>query len=745
MLAALIVAASLFSQHIPTPMKRQLISNSLVQYFLHSYHSLRKLPDIAFLPYWFLESDLPTYSLIIDEEDLKLLESSLPTDPIGGQLSELNRISVKGTFLAGDYQDRVEVRYRGTNANHWNSLKRSWRINFKQNNFFDGMEGLNLIIPSDRGEVAELLNIYRAQKLGVLAPEMRLVRLKINMRDAGVYLANESWSPSWVERHELPTAGSLFTIDDTHPNFRKLSVFTKEGAVLWKSENQKNIEGGVHDEITTLIEILQNTNDKEFQQLAPHIIDLPKLYAWSVVSILANSSHQDDQNNSTLFFNASTGKFEPISWDTGFDISPTDAAYTESQTLARRVFSIPEFRDARNALLKNYTVHEQNLKGDLAFYDNLVKIYQGDFFRDNVKLDNNLSLISEMRLYRTAIQANFQKASHTLPENEVRIPSKETTTFTFPGAFQHLSDLLLDIDTFLARNPQFHKIDARTIGIKNIQILKNTVIIPANLRLIIRPGTTVLLDQKVSILSYSPVEAIGTPQARITIKALSPDKPFGTFLVLDTHESSSFIWISISGGSGGTINGVTSTGMLALHGDNTAEIRHATFSDTYDDDALNIKYGKAVISDSVFRNTFSDAIDIDYNDTVIERNVFQTPIGRATDPNLLGDAMDISFAKAIIRDNTVYGCSDKGISIGERSRPHIEHNTISNCSIGIAVKDQADAVIQGGAIVQNSIGISLYRKKQIFGGAHARITGVIFKDNGEEIKKDEYSSYEFTP
>ncbi|OGZ45469.1 MAG: hypothetical protein A2756_00425 [Candidatus Ryanbacteria bacterium RIFCSPHIGHO2_01_FULL_48_27] len=744
-LVALTLMGILLVPALPNSIKRPLIASQATQYFIHAYHSLRKLPDIAFFPYWFLKSDLPLYSLLIDEGDLKRLESSLPADPIGGHLGELNRVSVKGTFLAGDYQDRVDIRYRGTNANHWNSLKRSWRINFKHTNLFDGMEGLNLIIPSDRGEVAELLNIYRAQKLGVLSPEMKLIRLKINMRDAGVYLATESWSPSWVERHELPTAGSLFTIDDTDPNFRKLSVFTKEGASLWKSENQKNTDGMVHDEIAALIEIVQNTSDADFQRLAPHIIDLPKLYAWSVVNILANSSHQDDQNNSTLFFNASTGKFEPISWDIGLDTSPAPTAYTESQTLAQRVFSIPEFRDARNTLLKNYTANTQNLTDDIAFYDNLVHLYRSDFFRDNTKLDNNISLIHEMRLYRGAIEANFQNASHTLPKNETSMAPAKAGTLTLPEKFRYVPDLLLGIDAFLAVHPQFHRIDARIIGISGTQAITKTVVIPPNLQLIIRPGTTLLLGEKTNIVSYSPVEAKGTPDAPIIIKELTPGKPFGTVLILDAHGQSIFTWTSLSGGSGGTINGVTSTGMLALHGDNTAEIRHATFADTYDDDALSIKYGKAIISDSLFRNTFSDAIDLDYNDIIIERNTFQAPIGRATDPNLLGDAIDISFSKATIRDNTIYGCSDKGISVGERSRPHIENNTISNCSIGIAVKDQADAVIQGGVLTHNGVGISLYRKKQIFGGSHARITGVIFKDNGEEIKTDEFSSYESTP
>lgn len=741
----LLMAAALLFQYVPNSLKRTIIRNPFALHFIHGYHALRKLPDVVFFPYWFTASKLPVYYLAIDEQDIKTLERALPDDPLEGRLAAENRIFVKGLFTdTKGYREEVEVRYRGTNANHWNSAKRSYRINFPgRAPFEDGKEALNLIISQDRGDFIELFNNYRAHKLGLTVPEMKFVRLNINGYDQGVYISFENWSEGWLEKNALPVTGSVFTTNDAHPDFKRTSIFTTRGIDMWDNETANMAETN-RDALAALLELVEHADNEAFKKLIPHIVDLEKIYNWSIVNILARSDHQTNFNNSVLYFNTATGKFEPIPWDVGIGTAKDDI-YTDPRTLEKRIFSVPQFRAERDQRLQTYIEDEHNLADDLAFYDDLVSSYRGEFLSDNVKLQNNITFLAHSKAQRDLIREHFNNAASVLNAPAASYPggSKLVTQLSFTGGFARFAETGLSKNEFLARNPEFVSDAGAGIALPaGIHIFRSHIIIPPNLVLRIRPGAQLLLAPGAHFLSYSPVEAVGTTNAPIIIRELEAEKPYGTFLVLDSNGSSRFINVRMRGGSGGMLHGVTSTAMLGFHGNNTAEVRTSSFTHTFNDDAINAKYGSIIIADSIFGDTFSDAIDLDYNNGVVERNIFNTPIGRATDPNLLGDAMDISFSKAILRNNTVHGCTDKGISVGERSEPTLENNSIRNCPIGIAVKDLSRATIAGGTIKQNDIGVSLYRKKEIFGGGYAVLTDVQFDENKEDVVADEYSSFE---
>src|SRR3989338_197016 len=104
---------------------------------------------------------LPHYELSIDPADLQKIEDSLPKDlpsPWYGNvfLTEDAKEWVDGTLIADDREYDVKVRVRGDIFNHWAYRKKSWRIEFKDE-LFNGIKEINLIIPEDRGWIAEPL------------------------------------------------------------------------------------------------------------------------------------------------------------------------------------------------------------------------------------------------------------------------------------------------------------------------------------------------------------------------------------------------------------------------------------------------------------------------------------------------------------------------------------------------------------------------------------------------------------
>src|SRR3989338_4859074 len=173
--------------------KTKLLQNPIIQHFKHTYNSLRKLPDIFFVPYLLVDNNLPVYYLTIPVDNIMRLNSVLPEDPISGRMNSANKLFVKAIFKdkSGNYESEVKVRYRGQNANHWNSIQKSYRIEFPDDNYWNGQQVVNFIIPYDRQYYIEPVNIYRAKKFGLIDVPMEFVHLNLNGSDRGVYLMFE--------------------------------------------------------------------------------------------------------------------------------------------------------------------------------------------------------------------------------------------------------------------------------------------------------------------------------------------------------------------------------------------------------------------------------------------------------------------------------------------------------------------------------------------------------------------------
>ncbi|MFC1756618.1 right-handed parallel beta-helix repeat-containing protein, partial [Patescibacteria group bacterium] len=275
----------------------------------------------------------------------------------------------------------------------------------------------------------------------------------------------------------------------------------------------------------------------------------------------------------------------------------------------------------------------------------------------------------------------------------------------------------------------FVKTDENTIRLPSGNYYFNeTVIIPKGLELSIGAGSTIFLNA--SFISYSPVMAIGSEKLPISIKRLNPESAWGVFVVINAKGE--FNQVHFSGGSGDVIHGIYFTGMLASH-NSDVHVSNSLFENAGDDDALNIKGGKFVIKNTIFKNNSFDAIDIDFSEGEVVDSMFLNNVG------VDGDAIDLSFSEVAIIGNEIENCGDKGISIGEKSTSVVENNEIKGCQIGIAVKDSSYAKIVNSNLTENEIGISLYRKKQVFGGAKASLSNVVFESNVQDTKLDNLS------
>jgi len=303
------------------------------------------------------------------------------------------------------------------------------------------------------------------------------------------------------------------------------------------------------------------------------------------------------------------------------------------------------------------------------------------------------------------------------------------------STFNYFSKIDLTPEEFVAENKIFSVSNGNIILRKGGYYIAEDIIVPKNTLLRIEPGTRLFFKKGVSLISYSPIEAVGTEWQPIIFQSSDINKSWGVVGVLNCGEKESkFVNTRFSNGGEAYINGVYFSGMLSSYHSNL-KLADSIIENAKSEDGLNLKYAGVEITNSRFTANSSDAIDLDYATGILENNFF--------DKNG-NDGIDLSGSSVLINNNKVLSSGDKCISIGEKSENLVvSNNILDGCKIGIEVKDASTPRIIDNVIQNNEIGINAYLKKPIFiKGGLPEVYNTKFQDNGEKTKADEFSKIE---
>jgi parallel beta-helix repeat protein len=284
-----------------------------------------------------------------------------------------------------------------------------------------------------------------------------------------------------------------------------------------------------------------------------------------------------------------------------------------------------------------------------------------------------------------------------------------------------LKDLPSEMDTQSLHPWTLQKQEKETIILSgDITLNKDMIISPLD-TLVIEPGTTIKLDEGISIIAYGKVIAQGTEEEPIQFVPLT-EKPWGAIALQgEGSKGSIFSHCVFEGGSGAKYRLVHYTGMLSTY-NTQLKITDCSFrKNKVEDDAFNAKFSDVEMTRSDFEDTFGDAVDFDFSTGFIIDSHFV---------NSGNDAIDIMTSDILIAHNTLDGFGDKGISVGEKSSPSIEDNYITNGNIGIAIKDRSNTKIINTTLKDNTIGITAYEKNWRYnGGGTGTIIGADYCSN----------------
>ncbi|OGZ57334.1 MAG: hypothetical protein A2827_03555 [Candidatus Spechtbacteria bacterium RIFCSPHIGHO2_01_FULL_43_30] len=716
----------MFTKLDETPQIQELAFN-----ILQARTSLQKSANIIHFPYWFKETKLPVYNLFIDPDDIRIMDDILPQNIFSDNLDVENRVFVNAVFQSGDFLSEADVRYRGALNSHWTHAKRSLLIKFPGDKLFQKMKAIDIIVPRDRAYLMELVNNSRLKRAGLVSPNMFFAWVKINNKDAGVYLVKERFSAGWLEKNSIAPDSEIFSQVTSVDKNTPYIDFNLYEYIAWTREiNQTNQH---FEELETLFYLFRQSDEIFYKNIA-NILDLEKWYGAIAMNILAGGSHSMEANLN-LLFNSVTGKLEPLLEDIHIYEAEHNGdprkAYLTFDPITKRILENQKFyEDYQKVLLK--TVSEQNLKADLELYDQLYEQMKPEFYKDQTKYKGDIRVDITIKEMREWIMLNYKSAQKLanldkFPKfDDIYKDLEDMLDLSNRMGFENFYDISLSKSEFMKKYPAFRIFGDNIVLPRGIYAINETVIIPQNTKLIIEPDVKIYLGEGVSVISYSPIEAVAQSYNPIIINSAYPDKPWGAVAIINANEASKFQYVSMGGGSASEgINGVTFTGMLTAH-NAPLYVYDSNLSFDRDDDIINVKGSTGEIMRSKFYDSIGDAVDLDMTSGFIVQDNYFYNIGTK---QVQGDAIDISFSDALVKNNKVDKCSDKGVSIGERSNPTITGNIIENCVMGIAVKDESSAMIENNVLSHNLIGLSLYQKKDIFGGGTAIIKNNTIENN----------------
>ena len=283
-----------------------------------------------------------------------------------------------------------------------------------------------------------------------------------------------------------------------------------------------------------------------------------------------------------------------------------------------------------------------------------------------------------------------------------------------------------------------------------IYIITNDLIVPNGLRLTIGEGVNIKLMPEKSILIYGSLNISGTAENPVLVTSHEYNSRWGAICFNNPIDTSYISYTEISGASNGHNSEDFKASISSLNSnliiDNivienivvpvfinggSIKMTNSIISCEYTCDYINVvNSSDVIVSSSYFfgsNRPDTDAIDFDnVLNGVIENNKIYHFSG------LNSDAIDIgeNSNDILIQGNNIYHIADKAVSVGQNSTVMINDNLIVQCGIGVALKDNSQALIKNNTFFSNDTSIAAYVKNVGAGGGIAEVVNSIFSEGG---------------
>lgn len=187
--------------------------------------------------------------------------------------------------------------------------------------------------------------------------------------------------------------------------------------------------------------------------------------------------------------------------------------------------------------------------------------------------------------------------------------------------FRHLVDL--SVEDF-SNSIMLFSVDpdnSKHILIKNDTYnINKTIVVPAGTHLTIEAGSVLIFNNGASLISYSPITAMGTEREPILFVAQNKESPWGV-VGLVKADKSVFDHVKFENGNTAVVNHQKFSGSLSLV-ESDAEITNSEFLNASGNDGVWVLRGDVTIRGNIFKDNRVDCLDLDFGSGEISNNEF---------------------------------------------------------------------------------------------------------------------------
>lgn len=605
-----------------------------------------------------------------------------------------DKIEVKATLIKDEKEYKAKIALKGLWLDHLQGDKWSFKVRIKGNKTLWGMKKFSIHSPSTRSYSYEWVYQQASKWLGNIFLRYDFIDVYLNGKYLGVYAVEEFFEKYLVENNNR-REGILVKPSQTDIRLLKEKKIKKKPYLYAQYKLARD-----------LYRLFQSRKIS-----AGQVYDIEKTAKYFALSDIFGGHHGHNIGNMVLYFDPITTKFEPIPFDSMtyqmlweyygmYMESRAPVGIFQGHPYLQPLFADREFFERYVFYLKKYSakgffdpffrkIKSERQKKEAIIFSEYLTVFMRFkdmdewIFRNQEYIRNYIAKFKSVsELYNTVADkftfvADFKKESLSTPA--------------------YIKNVIL---------PNYKKFSWLNISSKEIVFPASTVrirenlIIPKGKKVIIPAGAKIHLDQGTSIISYSPIEMLGSQKSPILFSG-------GGFIVLQAKEETSRLkFVTFKDVKALKYKSYAPTGGVTFY-ETPLLIEDCVFNRNFDsDDLLNVVRSTVKVERTKFLNSNSDAFDCDFCLLTLNEVQFL---------NSGNDGLDVSGSKVIGTNLVFEQAGDKAISIGENSESEFRNISIDNAVIGVASKDLSRVYAEGVSISKSKYGLVSYRKKSEYG------------------------------
>ena len=311
----------------------------------------------------------------------------------GRKLAELNRdlpssgrIYQSGTVIIDSSPFPARFRFRGDSFWHWKSKQKSWKIQLRRGQRYEGKREFNLVNPRSITTLIWPLASYIAHSMGLKTPRLQHVHARLNGQYLGVLYLVENFDHDFIVQNGFPE-GALYGDEAlgpfSHQSWKEIDTwYIRPPESKQKYQAGKNPEGKYEKYLNELLSCINLKDDEEFFHKLEEVVDVHQYLKWWAHTIICLDIHQDRKHNNRLYIDPTSAKFQQIPWDMFVGGDPQGEIDLNLNPITERLLQSPEYVHARNKIIWEAIQGPASINKQIQWLDKMASLIREDIYCD---------------------------------------------------------------------------------------------------------------------------------------------------------------------------------------------------------------------------------------------------------------------------------------------------------------------------------------------------------------------------